>query len=83
MYTFPQDKENTPYRIRIPFDSHFGAETSVTLRKVKEHMPKKDNNYRFYFKASIDGEQCFEEETNENVVVPTFENKIIVQCRNC
>ena len=82
MYSFPQEREDTPYRIKIPLDSHFGAATSVTLHKVKEHMPKKGNNYRFYFKANIDGDVCFEEERDENAHVPTIENKIVVQCRN-
>ena len=82
MYSFPQEKENTPYRIRLPLDPQFGTAPSVTLRKVKDHMPKKGNNYRFYFKANIDGDVCFEEETDDAVPVPTIDGKIVVQCRN-
>ena len=82
MYYFPQAKEDTPYRVPIPLDKHFGTSSSVTFRKVKEHMPKKGNNYRFYFKTNVEGDVCFEEVTDEGKIVPTFENKIVVQCRN-
>ena len=80
MYSFPQEKENTPYRIKIPLD--FGTANTVTLHKVKEHMPKKGSDYRFYFKTNIDGDICFEQETDNNAHVPTIEGKIVVQCRN-
>ena len=83
MYSFPQEKEDTPYRIRIPTDVKFGPRNDVTLSQIKEHMPKKGNNYRFYFKCiDSDGSAYFDEETNENAFVPKFGDKIIVQCRN-
>ena len=69
-----------PYRIKIPLD--FGQANTVSLHKVKEHMPKKGSNYRFYFKANIDGDICFEEETDNNALVPTFDGKIYVRCRD-
>ena len=78
LYSFPQEKEDTPYRIKIPF---FGPTNTVTLHMVKDHMPKKGNNYRFYFKCKIDGDVCFEEVTDNNAHVPTNDGKIVVQCR--
>jgi hypothetical protein len=85
-YLFPQEKENIPYRIKIPLEQQQGFgqgyNTSVTLRKVKEHMPKKGANYRFFFKSNIDGDICFEEETNDNILVPTIDGKIVIECRN-
>ena len=78
MYSFPQEKEDTPYRIKIPF---FGPINTVALQKVKEHLPKKGNNYRFFFKGNFDGEVCFEEVTDNNAHVPTIDGKIVVQCR--
>jgi hypothetical protein len=74
------EKDDVPYRIKLPLD--FGQEHTVTLHKVKEHMPKKGTSYRFYFKANIDGDICFEEETDNNALVPTFDGKINVQCRD-
>ena len=74
VYKFPQEKEDMPYRVKIP--GKF-----VTLRHVKEFMPKK-GAFRYYFKTEIDGEVCFEEETDERAQVPMFQAKIIVQCRN-
>ena len=85
MYQYPQEKANTPYRIKIPVEQQgFGQayNTSVTLRKVKEHMPKKGTNYRFFFKSNIDGDICFEEETDDNILVPTIDGKIFIECRN-
>ena len=84
-YLYPQEKESTPYLIRIPVEQQgFGQayNTSVTLRKVKEHMPKKGANYRFFFKSNIDGDICFEEETDDNILVPTIDGKIVIECRN-
>ena len=84
MYQYPQEKANTPYRIKIPVEQQgFGQayNTSVTLRKVKEHMPKKGANYRFFFKSNIDGDICFEEETDDNILVPTIDGKIVIECR--
>ena len=74
VYKFPQEKEDMPYRVKIP--GKF-----VTLRHVKEFMPKK-GAFRYYFKTEIDGEVCFEEETDDRAQVPMFQAKIIVQCRN-
>ena len=74
VYKFPQEREDMPYRVKIPGKS-------VTLRHVKEYMPKK-GAFRYYFKTEIDGEVCFEEETDERAKVPLFQAKIIVQCRN-
>ena len=76
---FRYEGESTPYRIKIPLD--FGSANTVTLHKVKEHAPKK-GNYRFYFKANIDGDICLEEETDNNALVPTFEEKIQIVCKN-
>ena len=78
LYTYERD--NVPYRIKIPLD--FGEANTVTLHKIKEHMPKKDTGYRFFFKANIDGDVCFEEETDNSAPVPTFDGKIYVQCRD-
>ena len=75
VYKFPQEREDMPYRVKIP--GKF-----VTLRHVKEYMPKK-GAFRYYFKTEIDSEVCFEEETDDRAQVPMFQNKmIIVQCRN-
>ena len=85
MYQYPQEKQSPPYRIKIPVEQQgFGQayNTSVTLRKVKEHMPKKGANYRFFFKSNIDGDICFEEETDDNILVPTIDGKIFIECRN-
>ena len=73
VYKFPQEKEDMPYRVKIPGQL-------VTLCHVKEFMPKK-GGFRYYFKTEIDGEVCFEEETDERAKVPMFQGKIIVQCR--
>ena len=45
-------------------------------------MPKKGANYRFFFKSNIDGDICFEEETDDNILVPTIDGKIVIECRN-
>ena len=82
MYSFPQEREDTPYRIKIPIDVQFGQSKVVSLGKIKEHMPKKGNNYRFFFKCvDSDGQEYFDEESDENAFVPSFGSKIIVQCR--
>ena len=74
VYKYPQEKEDVPYRVRIPGKT-------VTLRQVKDQEPKK-GSFRYYFKTEVDSEVCFEEETDERAKVPMWEGKIIVQCRN-
>jgi hypothetical protein len=64
-----------PYRVKV-------HSAQPTLLDIKQSLPKKDNNYRFYFKTKVDGEACFEQETNEAVAVPMWEGTIVVQCRN-
>jgi len=74
VYTFSQEKEPMPYRIKI-YTKH------VTLANVKELLPKK-GSFRFYFKTEVEGEACYEEETEDCSPVPLWEGKVIVQCRN-
>lgn len=63
-----------PYRIKIP-------SKNVSLRHVKEYLPKK-GAFRFYFKTKIDGDMCYEEETEDSNMVPLWDDgKIMVQCR--
>jgi len=75
VYTFSHEKgEPMPYRIKIP-------SKSVSLRHVKEYLPKK-GAFRFYFKTKIDGDMCYEEETEDSNMVPLWDDgKIMVQCR--
>jgi len=74
VYTFSHEKgEPMPYRIKIP-------SKNVSLRQVKEFLPKK-GAFRFYFKTEIDGDMCYEEETEDSNMVPLWEGKILVQCR--
>jgi len=75
VYRFPQEKESTPYRVKIP-------KLNLTLSDIRGSMPKKGNNFRFYFKTLVDGEACFEEETSDDVLVPMWEGSVVVQCRN-
>ena len=75
VYRFPQEKESTPYRVKIPHGN-------LTLFDIKAAMPKKVTNCRFYFKTLVDGEACFEQEIVETSLVPTWEGTVIVQCRN-
>jgi hypothetical protein len=75
VYRFPQEKESTPYRVKIP-------KLNLTLSDIRGSMPKKGNNFRFYFKTLVDGEACFEEETCDDVLVPMWEGSVVVQCRN-
>ena len=37
--------------------------------------------FRFYFKTEVDGDMCYEEETEDGHPVPLWEGKILVQCR--
>ena len=78
MYSYPQEKEDSQYKIKIPI---FGPANTVTLHMVKEKMPKKGNNYRFYFKSKEDGIECKEEVTDNSAHVPTIDGKIVVECR--
>lgn len=74
VYTFSHEKgEPMPYRIKIPAKN-------VTLRQVKDFLPKK-GAFRFYFKTEVDGDMCYEEETEDGSLVPLWEGKILVQCR--
>ena len=74
VYTFSHEKgEPMPYRIKIP-------SRKVTLRHVKDFLPKK-GAFRFYFKTEVDGDMCYEEETEDSHPVPLWEGKILVQCR--
>jgi len=74
VYTFSHEKgEPMPYRIKIP-------SKKVTLRHVKDFLPKK-GAFRFYFKTEVDGDMCYEEETEDGHPVPLWEGKILVQCR--
>lgn len=76
VYTFSHEKgEPMPYRVKIP-----ARAGTVTLRHVKEFLPKK-GAFRFYFKTSVDGDMCYEEETEEASLVPLWEGKVLVQCR--
>lgn len=75
VYRFPQEKDEFPYRVKI-------GRKNLTLLDIKNAMPKKGHNFRFYFKTKVDGEACFEQETNENAIVPMWEGSVIVQCRN-
>merc|ERR1712107_897669 len=66
VYTFSHEKgEPMPYRIKIP---------------SKEFLPKK-GAFRFYFKTEIDGDMCYEEETEDSNLVPLWDGKVLVQCR--
>jgi len=73
VYTFSHEREPMPYRIKIP-------SKAVTLKAVKDLLPKK-GAFRFYFKTEIDGEACYEEETDDSNLVPLWEGKVLVQCR--
>lgn len=73
VYTFSHEKEPMPYRIRIPTKP-------VTLKAVKDLLPKK-GAFRFFFKTEIDGEACYEEESEDSNLVPLWEGKVLVQCR--
>merc|ERR1719312_859621 len=74
VYTFSHEKgEPMPYRIKIP-------SKNVSLRHVKEFLPKK-GAFRFYFKTEVDGDMCYEEETEDSTMVPLWDGKILVQCR--
>lgn len=72
-YTFPQSKDTTPFLIRIP------RQAPVKLGDVKQHMPKK-GAFRFYFKTEMDGEEVFQEETNDMAFVPMWKGSVVVQC---
>ena len=37
--------------------------------------------FRFYFKTEVDGDMCYEEETEDSSLVPLWEGKVLVQCR--
>jgi len=73
VYTFSHEKDPMPYRIRIP-------SKAVTLRAVKDLLPKK-GAFRFYFKTEVEGEACYEEETEDSNLVPLWDTKVLVQCR--
>jgi len=74
VYTFSHEKgEPMPYRVKIPTKS-------VSLRHVKDFLPKK-GAFRFYFKTEVDGDMCYEEETEDSSLVPLWEGKVLVQCR--
>jgi len=74
VYTFSHEKgEVMPYRVKIPIKP-------VTLRLVKDYLPKK-GAFRFYFKTEVDGDMCYEEETEDASLVPLWEGKVLVQCR--
>ena len=75
VFRFPQERESTPYRVKIPHGN-------LTLADIKAAMPKKGSNFRFYFKTLVDGEACFEQEILETALVPTWEGTVVVQCRN-
>jgi len=74
VYTFSHEKgEPMPYRVKIPTKS-------VSLRHVKDFLPKK-GAFRFYFKTEVEGDMCYEEETEDTSLVPLWEGKVLVQCR--
>lgn len=74
VYTFSHEKgEPMPYRVKIPA-------RAVSLRHVKDYLPKK-GAFRFYFKTEVDGDMCYEEETEDTSLVPLWEGKVLVQCR--
>jgi hypothetical protein len=75
VYRFPQDKDDMPYRVKI-------HSPHPTLLDIKQSMPKKGSNYRFYFKTKVDDEACFEQEINEAAPVPMWEGSVVVHCRN-
>ena len=37
--------------------------------------------FRFYFKTEVEGDMCYEEETEDTSLVPLWEGKVLVQCR--
>ena len=60
--------EPIPYRITIP-------STEVTLGLFKSETKRR--NCRFFFKSDEDGEVAFEEIKNDDVLLPTFQGKIV------
>ena len=57
------------------------AGTSITLRMVKSYLPKKDENYAFFFKYKYAGEVIEAEMRNESNLVPMFDGQVLVEVR--
>ncbi|XP_037788937.1 axin-1-like isoform X1 [Penaeus monodon] len=72
IYNFHDD--DVPFVTRIPT-------RPVTLRRFKQHLPKK-GNYRFFFKKQCEEFGVIQEEvTDDQEVLPLFDGKIFAQIR--
>ena len=72
-YLFPLSKDNTPFLVRIP------KHPPISLGDIKRHLPIK-GFFRFYFKTEVDGEEVFQEETEEHITVPLWQGNVVVKC---
>ncbi|ROT73225.1 Axin-1 [Penaeus vannamei] len=72
IYNFHDD--DVPFVTRIPT-------RPVTLRRFKQHLPKK-GNYRFFFKKQCEEFGVIQEEvTDDQEILPLFDGKIFAQIR--
>ncbi|XP_042878037.1 uncharacterized protein LOC122257058 isoform X2 [Penaeus japonicus] len=72
IYNFHDD--DVPFVTRIPT-------RPVTLRRFKQHLPKK-GNYRFFFKKQCKEFGVIQEElTDDQIILPLFDGKIFAQIR--
>ncbi|XP_064082154.1 axin-2-like isoform X2 [Macrobrachium nipponense] len=72
VYNFHDD--SVPFVIRVPT-------RPVTLKRFKQHLPKK-GNYRFFFKKHCEEFGVIQEEiTDDSEIIPLFEGKINAQIR--
>lgn len=72
VFTFPQQKA-IPYVVKCPG-------VNVTLKDVKRCCPK-GGHFRFFFKTSVENMEMFQEEVQDFMPVPLFNDKVIVECR--
>ena len=70
--TFPCDTSRSSFLKRVPL-----GKLDKLIRKLEFIF----FYFRFYFKTEVDGDMCYEEETEDSNMVPLWEGKILVQCR--
>ena len=82
IYTFPG--EGLPYFIKVNQDiqDYQGYQCPLTLKDVKEIMPRKylGTQYRFFFKTASEGFEVFVEVHDDVAEVPMLGRKIVVEC---
>ena len=55
---------------------HFVGQSILPLKEIVVNFC-----FRFYFKTEVEGDMCYEEETEDSSLVPLWEGKVLVQCR--